>query len=175
MIYIPLQPATPMASKPHIVIFPFMAQGHIIPFLALAKTLEQKTSYTITLVNTPLNIQSLQSSLPPISTIRLMALPFNGPDRSRPPTPYRKHRLLAPPSLPQLLQGLSSTPTLLRTTHLRHLPTRRWPTCLHHHRHVLRMDGRDCPKARHLPHCLHRQRRVRHGPLLLPLASSSSP
>ncbi|XXG90626.1 hypothetical protein AAC387_Pa12g2348 [Persea americana] len=74
-----------MASKPHIVIFPLMAQGHLIPFLALAKTLEQKTSYTITLVNTSLNIQSLQSSLPPISTIRLMALPFNGPDHGLPP------------------------------------------------------------------------------------------
>ncbi|XXG67915.1 hypothetical protein AAC387_Pa06g1149 [Persea americana] len=62
-----------------------MAQGHLIPFLALARLLEQRTGHTITIVNTPLNILTLQSILPPESSIRLATLPFNGPDHGLPP------------------------------------------------------------------------------------------
>eukprot|EP00268_Persea_americana_P011320 TRINITY_DN1479_c0_g1_i2.p1 TRINITY_DN1479_c0_g1~~TRINITY_DN1479_c0_g1_i2.p1 ORF type:complete len:483 (+),score=55.61 TRINITY_DN1479_c0_g1_i2:73-1521(+) len=69
----------------HFILFPFMAQGHLIPFLALARLLEQRTGHTITIVNTPLNILTLQSILPPESTIRLASLPFNGPDHGLPP------------------------------------------------------------------------------------------
>ncbi|GMY16370.1 UDP-glycosyltransferase 92A1-like [Fagus crenata] len=71
--------------KENIVLFPFMAQGHIIPFLALALHIEQKKKYTITLVNTPLNIKKLRSSLPPNSSIRLLEIPFSSSDYGLPP------------------------------------------------------------------------------------------
>ncbi|XP_050111924.1 UDP-glycosyltransferase 92A1-like isoform X2 [Malus sylvestris] len=70
--------------KEHIVMFPFMAQGHIIPFLALAQQLEQKKGCTITLINTPLNIKKLSSSLPPNTTIRLLEIPFKSSDHGLP-------------------------------------------------------------------------------------------
>ncbi|XXG67907.1 hypothetical protein AAC387_Pa06g1143 [Persea americana] len=72
-------------ERKHIVLFPFMAQGHLIPSLSLARLLEQRTGHTITILNTPLNILTLQSTLPPDSTIRLASLPFNGPDHGLPP------------------------------------------------------------------------------------------
>ncbi|OWM69220.1 UDP-glycosyltransferase 92A1 [Punica granatum] len=69
----------------NIVIFPFMAQGHIIPFLALALHIEKTAkrnnkSFTINFVSTPLNIRSLRSSLPPSSSIRLLEIPFSASD-----------------------------------------------------------------------------------------------
>ncbi|KAI8026392.1 UDP-glycosyltransferase 92A1 [Camellia lanceoleosa] len=64
--------------------FPFMAQGHLIPFLALARQLEQRKGYTITIVNTPLNIQKLKSLLPPETDIRLAEIPFCGTDYDLP-------------------------------------------------------------------------------------------
>ncbi|GMJ04941.1 hypothetical protein like AT5G12890 [Hibiscus trionum] len=72
--------------RENVVIFPFMAQGHIIPFLALALHIEKTTNYTITFVNTPLNINKLRSSLPPgTSSIRLLEIPFNSSDHGLPP------------------------------------------------------------------------------------------
>ncbi|KAJ9164400.1 hypothetical protein P3X46_023978 [Hevea brasiliensis] len=72
-------------AKENIVMFPFMAQGHIIPFLALALQLEQTKNYTITFVNTSLNIKKLRSSLPADSSIRLVEIPFNSSDYGLPP------------------------------------------------------------------------------------------
>ncbi|MED6168334.1 hypothetical protein PIB30_010664 [Stylosanthes scabra] len=49
----------------HIVMVPFMAQGHLIPFLELATKIQQQTtsssssSFKITIASTPLNIQHL--------------------------------------------------------------------------------------------------------------------
>ncbi|PON89239.1 UDP-glucuronosyl/UDP-glucosyltransferase [Trema orientale] len=59
-----------------------MAQGHIIPFLALAHRLEQvaDTRYTITLVTTQLNIHNIKHSLPQSSSIHLVGIPFSGGD-----------------------------------------------------------------------------------------------
>jgi hypothetical protein len=71
--------------KENIVIFPFMAQGHIIPFLALAIQIQKRKKYTITFVNTPLNIKKLSSSLPPNSSIRLVEIPFCSSDHGLPP------------------------------------------------------------------------------------------
>ncbi|KAF6158669.1 hypothetical protein GIB67_040183 [Kingdonia uniflora] len=67
------------------VLFPFMAQGHIIPCLALALQLEQKTNCRIIIVNTPLNIRNIRSSLPPNTSIRLKELPFTSTDHGLPP------------------------------------------------------------------------------------------
>nr|AKA44602.1 UGTPg23 [Panax ginseng] len=68
----------------NIVIFPYMAQGHIIPFLSLALQIEKK-GYQITFVNTPLNIKNLKQSLPLNSSIRLLEIPFNSSDHRLPP------------------------------------------------------------------------------------------
>ncbi|XXG67901.1 hypothetical protein AAC387_Pa06g1138 [Persea americana] len=80
-------------KRQHVVLFPFMAQGHLIPFMAFARLLEQATNHTITLVNTPLNIQTLQSTLPPSSTIRLASIPFDGSDHGLPPNVENAHNL----------------------------------------------------------------------------------
>ncbi|XP_010536067.1 PREDICTED: UDP-glycosyltransferase 92A1 [Tarenaya hassleriana] len=86
-------PCSSMASeKPtnlNVVMFPFMAQGHIIPFLALAlhmeKTKNRDNLFTITLVNTQRNISNLRSSLPPESSIELLEIPFESSDHGLPP------------------------------------------------------------------------------------------
>ncbi|KAL5708045.1 hypothetical protein ACHQM5_018883 [Ranunculus cassubicifolius] len=68
-----------------IIMFPFMAQGHITPFLALALQIEQRFGYKIIFINTPLNLKKLHSSLPPNSSISLTELPFCSTDHDLPP------------------------------------------------------------------------------------------
>ncbi|KAL5708046.1 hypothetical protein ACHQM5_018884 [Ranunculus cassubicifolius] len=68
-----------------VVMFPFMGQGHIIPYLSLALQLEQRFHYKIIFINTPLNIKKLHSSLPPNSSITLTSLPFCSTDHGLPP------------------------------------------------------------------------------------------
>ncbi|GLJ06410.1 hypothetical protein SUGI_0038460 [Cryptomeria japonica] len=78
-------------DKSHVVMFPFMAQGHIIPFLQLSKLLAARTGFTITIVSTPLNVQALtptiQSAREKDSAldIRLAELPFCSADHGLPP------------------------------------------------------------------------------------------
>ncbi|GLJ06416.1 hypothetical protein SUGI_0038550 [Cryptomeria japonica] len=68
-------------KRPHIVLLPLMAQGHIIPFFELAKLLARRGGFLITIVNTPRNLVRLQ---PMVSSackvheieIRLQELPF---------------------------------------------------------------------------------------------------
>ncbi|KAK2665644.1 hypothetical protein Ddye_004218 [Dipteronia dyeriana] len=64
-------------EKKNILMFPFMAYGHLNPFMALARQIERRKGYKITIVNTPLNIQKLRSSLPPNSNISFAEIPFN--------------------------------------------------------------------------------------------------
>ncbi|GAV88053.1 UDPGT domain-containing protein [Cephalotus follicularis] len=66
---------------------PFMAHGHLIPFLELARQLHQRTGFTITIANTPLNIQYLHSTMStnPIPNIYLAELPFCSTDHGLPP------------------------------------------------------------------------------------------
>lgn len=71
-------------KKETIVLFPFMSQGHLNPFLALALQLEQK-GYSIIFVNTPLNIRKLRLSLPAKSSVQLLQIPFNSSDHGLPP------------------------------------------------------------------------------------------
>lgn len=71
-------------KKETIVLFPFMSQGHLNPFLALALQLEQK-GYSIIFVNTPLNIKKLKRSLPSKSSVQLLQIPFNSSDHGLPP------------------------------------------------------------------------------------------
>lgn len=71
-------------EKQDIVIFPFMAQGHLIPFLALALQIEQR-GYNIYYITTPLNIKKLHPSIPPSCSIKLVEIPFNSSDYGLPP------------------------------------------------------------------------------------------
>ncbi|XP_042518895.1 crocetin glucosyltransferase 3-like [Macadamia integrifolia] len=75
------------SAKTHIVMLPFMARGHMIPFLALAKKIEERTHFTITIVSTPLNIQHLRAttSRASPSTINFAELPFCSSDNGLPP------------------------------------------------------------------------------------------
>ncbi|KAK9288805.1 hypothetical protein L1049_017270 [Liquidambar formosana] len=72
----------------HIVMLPFMAQGHLIPFLALARQIQKRTGFTITIANTPLNIQYLRNTISTTSepsNIRLAELPFSSSDHGLTP------------------------------------------------------------------------------------------
>ncbi|KAK6164220.1 hypothetical protein DH2020_001084 [Rehmannia glutinosa] len=73
-------------GRQNVVLFPFMAQGHITPFLALAQKIEQM-GYTSTFVSTPLNIKKLHKSLHPSSSssIKFVEIPFNSSDHGLPP------------------------------------------------------------------------------------------
>ena len=72
------------SNNKDVVMFPFMAQGHIIPFLALAHRIQHR-GYSVTFVTTPLNATNLRSSLPPDSSVRLHHLPFRSSDHGLPP------------------------------------------------------------------------------------------
>ncbi|KAL6002199.1 hypothetical protein ACLOJK_037647 [Asimina triloba] len=92
-----------------IILLPFMAQGHIIPFAALATHLQHRTSpsFTITIINTPLNIQALKSMLPPNTAIHLACLPFNPSHHGLPPNSENPTAL--PPHLAIRLYQSSQT------------------------------------------------------------------
>ncbi|CAD6209541.1 unnamed protein product [Miscanthus lutarioriparius] len=77
----------------HLLLFPFLAQGHLIPFLNLAKRLESlgqrggsgHRRLAITVVSTPRNVASLQRALPAGSSIGFAELPFSPSDHGLPP------------------------------------------------------------------------------------------
>ncbi|KAK9932699.1 hypothetical protein M0R45_019924 [Rubus argutus] len=81
-------------DQEHIVMLPFMAQGHLIPFLALANQIQHRTGFTITIATTPtnLNAQYLRSAISsntlsaqPNNNIHLAELPFPSQDYGLPP------------------------------------------------------------------------------------------
>nr|POE73858.1 crocetin glucosyltransferase 3 [Quercus suber] len=80
-----------MVPRDHIVMLPFMAHGHLIPFLALARQIQQRTGFSITIASTKLNIQYLRSTISTDSNsqslfnIRFAELPFNSTDHDLPP------------------------------------------------------------------------------------------
>ncbi|WVY91952.1 hypothetical protein V8G54_037466 [Vigna mungo] len=95
----------------HIVMVPLMAQGHIIPLLALArKILHSKTIFTITIATTPLNIQHLRSALSSASPIqvRLSELPYNSTQHGLPPNTESTENLTPT----QIIKLFRSTHTL---------------------------------------------------------------
>ncbi|CAD6202003.1 unnamed protein product [Miscanthus lutarioriparius] len=77
----------------HLLLFPFLAQGHLIPFLNLAKRLESlgqrggsgHRRLAITIVSTPRNVASLHRALPAGSSIGFAELPFSPSDHGLPP------------------------------------------------------------------------------------------
>lgn len=86
-------------TEEHIIMLPFLAQGHIIPFLELAKNIQERTEFSITLVNTPLNIKNLKLTQSNTSKIHLVSLPFNSSDHDLPPNTETTEAL----SLPQVI------------------------------------------------------------------------
>ncbi|XP_068666126.1 UDP-glycosyltransferase 92A1-like [Aristolochia californica] len=74
-----------MEATDHVIMFPFMAQGHLIPFIALAKHIVRRSKCRVTLLSTPLNIQKFRSTLHSDTAIRLESLPFNSSDHGLPP------------------------------------------------------------------------------------------
>ncbi|KAJ0551125.1 hypothetical protein HanHA300_Chr07g0253641 [Helianthus annuus] len=65
-----------MASAPlHVLLFPFMAKGHAIPILNLARLLLLRCNATVTLFTTPANRQYVSASLSDTPTT-IITLPF---------------------------------------------------------------------------------------------------
>ncbi|XP_040381601.1 putative UDP-rhamnose:rhamnosyltransferase 1 isoform X2 [Oryza brachyantha] len=62
----------------HVVVFPWLAFGHLIPFLELAKRLAARGHAAVTYVSTPRNVSRLAPDVPPelSATLRLVALPL---------------------------------------------------------------------------------------------------
>ncbi|XP_039781470.1 UDP-glycosyltransferase 92A1-like [Panicum virgatum] len=77
----------------HLLLFPFLAQGHLIPFLNLARRLESlaqrrgsgQRRLVVTIVSTPRNVAGLRLSVPPGSSIGFAELPFSPSDHGLPP------------------------------------------------------------------------------------------
>ncbi|KAG2606967.1 flavonol 3-O-glucosyltransferase UGT89B1-like [Panicum virgatum] len=79
------------SGRDHVVIFPFMAKGHMLPLLHFATALSARHGgLRVTLVTTPGNVAFARSRLP--ASVPLVALPF--------------------PSLPPLPAGVESTDAL---------------------------------------------------------------
>ncbi|KAJ8758797.1 hypothetical protein K2173_000518 [Erythroxylum novogranatense] len=66
-------------SRTHVVMFPFMAQGHTLPLLDLAKAFSFK-QIKVTIITTPSNATSISSNLDCSSNICLTELPFPSMD-----------------------------------------------------------------------------------------------
>ncbi|OVA04817.1 UDP-glucuronosyl/UDP-glucosyltransferase [Macleaya cordata] len=90
-----------------------MAQGHLIPYLALALEIEKKLGYTVTFVNTPLNIQKLRPSLPPNTSIRLIELPYSSSDHNLPPNSENTDVLPYPLIIRLIESSLSLKPSFI--------------------------------------------------------------
>ncbi|KAL9268654.1 UDP-glycosyltransferase 92A1-like protein [Drosera capensis] len=79
------------SNSEHILLVPYMARGHLIPFLELAIRIHQSTGFVVTILNTPLNIKYLRSKLHGnedaaiTANIRLVELPFCSSDHGLPP------------------------------------------------------------------------------------------
>ncbi|KAH7662797.1 UDP-glucuronosyl/UDP-glucosyltransferase protein [Dioscorea alata] len=103
----------------HVILFPFMAQGHITPFIALTELLHRRwPELTITIINTPRNIQSIQSSFPdPIPTIRFRSLPFSPSDHGLPPNTESLAGLPFPQFLYLLIASESLRPQFTQLLH----------------------------------------------------------
>ncbi|KAM7474879.1 hypothetical protein LguiB_022122 [Lonicera macranthoides] len=65
-----------MEEKLHIVFFPFMAPGHMIPVLDMAKLISSRSSVKSTIVTTPLNSPYFSNSIHRSSQIYLQILDF---------------------------------------------------------------------------------------------------
>ncbi|KAJ4800574.1 Glycosyltransferase [Rhynchospora pubera] len=96
-------------QKSHIVLFPFLAHGHINAFLSLASFLHHRYSnLTITFVSTPHHIRSIQSSFSFSSSIQFHSLPFSAESHGLPPNTES----LADLQVPQFITFMYATENL---------------------------------------------------------------
>ncbi|OIW21615.1 hypothetical protein TanjilG_06753 [Lupinus angustifolius] len=100
----------------HIVMVPFTAHGHLIPFLSLARQIHERTNLTITIATTPLNIQYLHSAISssPNTNINLAELPFNSTQNDLPPNIENTEKLPLPHII-KLFQASKSLETPLHS------------------------------------------------------------
>lgn len=110
------------SEQQHIVMLPAMAQGHLIPFLALAKQILQTFDFKITIAATPLNAGYLRTAIaktsnppPRLSQIHFAELPYNSSDHGLPPNIENTEAL----NLAQIAHFFHSTASL--EPHLRTL------------------------------------------------------
>ncbi|XP_051149490.1 UDP-glycosyltransferase 89A2-like [Andrographis paniculata] len=73
-----------MSDHPHILVFPFPAQGHMLPLLDLTDHLSRR-GLRITILVTPKNLEILNPLLSSNPSIETLILPF--PSNSHPPIP----------------------------------------------------------------------------------------
>ncbi|XP_020082120.1 UDP-glycosyltransferase 89B1-like isoform X2 [Ananas comosus] len=92
--------------RPHAVVFPFPAQGHMIPLLDLAHVLSLRYGFVVTVVVTPLNLPLLGPFLSATPAAAPLVLPLpgggGGPGRAE----HVRH-LPSPSSAPSLIRALS--------------------------------------------------------------------
>nr|AFJ53044.1 UDP-glycosyltransferase 1 [Linum usitatissimum] len=67
-----------MSANDHVIIFPFMAQGHTLPLLDLAKAFALNHNLNVTIITTPSNAKSISDYISPLHfpTISLSVNPF---------------------------------------------------------------------------------------------------
>ncbi|KAJ8431464.1 hypothetical protein Cgig2_014957 [Carnegiea gigantea] len=117
------------SATEHILMLPFMAQGHIRPFIELAHRLQARTQtrtrthFTITILTTPLNADLIRRQLTTTSTIQIAELPFNAADHGLPAGVENTDKL--PFSLIVTLFHASSS----LEPHLRHFIATRFSPC----------------------------------------------
>ncbi|KAI3933004.1 hypothetical protein MKW98_029237 [Papaver atlanticum] len=103
-------PASSLSTKPkshHVVIFPFMSQGHTLPLLDLSKSLST-LNLTVTIITTPANALQIQRSISRYPNIHLRQIPF--PPIQELPTPCENTNDL--PSMSYLPQFFTATTEL---------------------------------------------------------------
>ncbi|KAJ4838799.1 hypothetical protein Tsubulata_021618, partial [Turnera subulata] len=64
-----------VSSTPHVVVFPFMAQGHTIPLLDISKALANR-GLKVTIIATPSNVPFILSKVSAYPVISLSIIPF---------------------------------------------------------------------------------------------------
>ena len=69
------RPTMPSPSSSHVVIFPFMAQGHTLPLLDLSKALSHR-QINVTIITTPSNANSIAKTIANHPKISLVEIPF---------------------------------------------------------------------------------------------------
>ncbi|XP_057531144.1 UDP-glycosyltransferase 92A1 [Amaranthus tricolor] len=74
----------------HIILLPFLAQGHLRPFLHLANFLRSHTPFTLSILTTPLNAANLRRQS---NNINIYDLPFNSTDHNLPPNTENTEKL----------------------------------------------------------------------------------
>ncbi|XXG74257.1 hypothetical protein AAC387_Pa07g3025 [Persea americana] len=81
-------------EKLHVVMIPWLAFGHMIPFLELAKCLAKRGNH-VSFISTPRNIERIPPIPPNLSNlidlVPLAPPPVKGPSRKRPS--HIRHRI----------------------------------------------------------------------------------